>query len=387
MIVNATVDLLPKNDTYEFTDGWDFEIDGFKFSKKDAHTISVTYAFETELIKEDEIFGRVHETPDDLNEELLQKEYELEILLDVITISTGTGLRISPDTYTFSYRGGSSRSSSSSKIDLHDEDSIKERFHNLKEAPDNVQDAFRFYRLNRLEEDGGERSTQLWSVVERLYGKQPDQKFLEEAEFSALKDFINSSEVIHEDKKVKLIESLGYINPINTLDLLAERIRLKNTEGQVSAAEKKALLREWKKLRGYQGHGEYVLRSENLQDTLWDFEDTVELFLENHIRPKMYVVVAFKDGSLADEWKKTPSHWKVGAWNFTPVRQNNPLTEARILERAIDGSEAVFVIDYKKIFKVTPGKSEEVQLAQLDKEFLKEVEDIRKAMMVDESQS
>lgn len=380
MRINATVDILPKNSSYKFVNGWDFLVGDFTFSKKDDHTLTVSFSFESDLIKEDEVFGRVEESPHDLSEDLLKKEYELEILLDVITLSTATGLRISPVSYRFRYGSGSSSSSSSTAVSMYDFESVKDRFEFLREAPDNIQDALRFYRLNRLEEDGGERTTHLWSVVERLYGKQPDQKFLDDKEYEAIQNFINDSDSINSDKKAKLLESLKYINPVNTLDLLSERIKLKNSEGQVSDKEKKELLKEWKKLRGYQGHGEYVLRNENLQEILWDFEDTVELFLENHIRPKMYLVVAFEDGTLAESWKNSPSHHKVGKWNFTPIRRANISEEARMMEHLVYEKNPVYVIDYKRIIKVAQRKSTIVNIGDLDDTLKAEVEKIREDM-------
>lgn len=370
VLINAKVKAYTKNRTFTFQDGWDFEIADFKFTKISDHELEITFSFESKLEVDDELFGRVRESPHDLNEDLLKIENELDTLLDVLGLQLGAGIRIDLGSYEFNYPGGSNRSSFAAALSLSEHDAISERFERLKSANEPLIDALRFHRLSLLEEDSGEKTTQLWSVIERLYGKQPGGSFLDKDELSWLSERIDESEDISEDKKEKLIEGIKHINPINTLDLLADRIKLNTTDGPLSEDDKKDLLRGWKKLRGYQGHGEYLLRNENLQEELYDLADTVELILENNITPRMYMVVAFEDGVLSDGWKNTPSHEFENGWNFTPVRGSKIQEELRTLEHLVGEKGRVYIIDYKDIFKVELRASEKCADSEVEEPVL-----------------
>jgi hypothetical protein len=377
----AKVLILPRDKTYFFVDGWDFEVGNFMFSKLSDHELEVTFKYESDLTCEDETFGRVRESPHDLSEDLLKKEYELDILLDVITLQTGAGLRIDYGSYKFIYSGGSNSSSSKREISIYDQKSISDRFDKTLTADDITQDILRFYRLNRLELDKGERISQLWNIIERLYGKQPSEHFLNKEELSLIKEFVENSNDIDESKKSKLLEGISYINPINTLELMADRIKLKDEKGPISNSKKKKMLKEWKELRGKQNHGIYLVRCEGLIDILWDLEDMAELFLEEKIRPKMYLVIVFKNGSLSDGWKKTPSHYVIGDWNFTPMRGSNIAYEANVLKNVVMGDVPVYIFDYKSIYKILPHTSELISITDTDEVLEKEISNVQSKMI------
>jgi hypothetical protein len=376
-LVRAKVRLSPKFRSYEFGDGWDFEIGGFKFQKEEDGNLYASYEFEFEIEKDDPDFGRVLSGPHEGDTELLEKEYELETLLDVIAIETGEGLRIETDTYSYAWGNYTETSTSNNTLPFNgNTESIGERYGNVLKADESLQDALRFYRLNTLDDDLGERAMQLWTVIERLYGKQPDEKYLSKEEVATIIECIGKSD-IPEEKHEKIRTALHFINPVSTLDLLADRIKLKSREGPMSESDLKDLLGYWKSLRGSQGHGRYLLRSENLEYDIWDIEDTVELFLENKISPKLYHVYVFKDSSLSEDWKKSPSLEKVGDWNTVPSRGANMQSLARVIQPSIRDNEQVFVFDYSKVLCITrEGGYVAVQLDELD--------DALRAIVVDE---
>lgn len=365
-LVKAKVRLAPKHRTYEFGDGWDFEIHGFRFSKENDE-LYVSYEFEFEVEQDDPNFGKVLSGPHEDSEELLEKEYELETLLDVIALETGEGLRIETDTYSYTWGNHTEKVTGTNVLHFSgDTESIGTRYRNVLKTDDSLQDALRFYRLNKLDDDLGERAMQLWTVIERLYGKQPDEKYLSKQEVKTIMECIQKSG-IPENKHEKIRTALNFINPVNTLDLLADRIKLKTQDGPMSEEELKELLGYWKDLRGSQGHGRYLLRSEDLEFSIWDIEDTVELFLESKISPKLYHAYAFKDSSLDDRWKKSPSLIKLGDWNIVPSRGANMTSLARVLQPSIQGDEEVYVFDYAKILSIKRDDGyKEISIGDLD---------------------
>lgn len=364
--VKAKVKLSPKSRTYQFGDGWNFEINGFTFHTVEAVSLYVSYEFEYEIERDDPDFGKVLSGPHESDNELLEKEYELETLLDVIALEAGVGLRIETDTYSFIW-GNSSESMTTNGPISFDANlgSIAERFTNLLNAEESLQDALRFYRLNTLEDDLGERAMQLWTVIERLYGKQPNEKYLSRDEVNTIMSCIEGSSIADEKHK-KIRDALNYINPINTLDLLADRIKLKTQDGPMSASELKELLRYWKELRGSQGHGRYLLRSEDLEFNIWDIEDTVELFLESKVSPKLYHVYIFRDSSLGDDWKKHPSLLKIGEWNIVPSRGAGLMGLANVMRHSLRDDKAVYIFDYARIIRVNREGFMDKALEELD---------------------
>lgn len=351
-LVKAKVKLSPKSRSYEFGSDWSFEINGFNFHRDEDANLYVSYEFEFEIERDDPNFGKVLSGPHESDNELLEKEYELETLLDVIALEAGVGLRIETDTYSFAWQNSGESMTHNGPLNFGANlDSITERFSNLLNADESLQDAFRFYRLNTLEDDLGERAMQLWTVIERLYGKQPDEKYLSKEEINTIMGCIEGSDIAVEKHK-KIRDALNYINPINTLDLLADRIKLKTQDGPMSETDLKELLSYWKKLRGSQGHGRYLLRSEDLEFNIWDIEDTVELFLESKVSPKLYHVYIFKDSSLGDAWKKHPSLEKIGDWNVVPSRGADLTSLANVIKHSIRDDAEAYIFDYTRVIRV-----------------------------------
>jgi hypothetical protein len=120
----------------------------------------------------------------------------------------------------------------------------------------------------------------------------------------------------------------------------------------MSEDDLKELLGYWKKLRGSQGHGRYLLRSEDLEFSIWDIEDTVELFLESKVSPKLYHVYMFKDSSLGDGWNKHPSLVKVGDWNIVPSRGANMTSLANVIQHSMRDDAEVYVFDYARVISI-----------------------------------
>lgn len=380
-LVKAKVRLSPKFRTYAFGDDWNFVVNGFNFQKEEDANLYVSYEFEFEVERDDPDFGRVLSGPHEDDKELLEKEYELETLLDVIAIEAGVGLRIETDTYSFAWGSHTERTTSNNSLTLNaDPGSIAERFSNLLKADESLQDALRFYRLNTLEDDLGERAMQLWTVIERLYGKQPDEKYLSKDEVKTIMKCIRESGVA-EEKHEKIREAMNYINPVNTLDLLADRIKLKTQEGPMNENDLKELLGYWKNLRGSQGHGRYLLRSENLEFSIWDIEDTVELFLESKVSPKLYHVYIFRDSSLSDDWKKHPSLEKVGYWNIVPSRGAGLRSLANVIQHSVLDENEVYVFDYSKVIRIARGGYTEISIDELAPSVREIVEDEQSKMI------
>lgn len=353
MRVRAKVQLHPKERNYEFTDEWNMQIDVFHFEVNAEGELYVTFEFETELELDDPTFGRILDSPHYDNVDLIKMEYKLDTLLDVIALETGgTGLRVMEDEYAFSWAHMSaSRTKGSKKIHFPTSPkAAEERYINLRDDDENLRDAMRFYRLNTLDEDDGERAVQLWSVIEKLYGNQPKEKYLTKTQLLRLKAIMWLTG-IPKQKHPKIFDALHNINPVNTLDLMSDRIKLKDQDGPISKKDLMDLLREWKKLRGYQGHGNYLLRSENLRWTVWDIEDTVELFLESKVKPQMYHVIAFRDEALSADWRKSPSLKRVGDWNLIPQRGSGFGGLLHIIKQTAKMGD-VYIFDYDEIYKV-----------------------------------
>lgn len=381
MKVQASVKLIPDDYSQKIGE-FNLDVGGFVFNRVSDSELRVDFNFETDPIVEDSDFGRVFEVPHEDNQDLMRKEMELDKLLDLLSLSEDIHLRIDYDSYTFTYQNGRAGASAITGNEVRfngDSQLLGERFENLKNAGDDITDSLRFYRLGMLEFDGGEQAVQLWNIIEKLYGQQPHEKYLSEGELGELKGFLGDSS-IPSSKHEKILGALNAIHPVNVLDLYAGRIQLKNQDGTLmSVNDKKEMFGAWKKLRNYHGHGTYVLRHPDLSTELFHIADTVQLFLEDKVLPRMYHVVLFKAGSLAESWQTSPSTERHGDW-FSLYSRGSDMGLVRILEKTLLDDSSVFVIYPNRIFEVNKSGHTEVGMTVLHEEIKPIVIDIQSRM-------
>ena len=384
MKVHASVKLI--SDDYNQKIGeFDLEVGGFVFHRVSDSELRVDFAFETDPIVEEEGIGKVFEVPHQDNQDLMQKETELDSLLDLLSISEDIHLRIDHDSYSFTYENGSIGSSVVTGNELRfdgDGQLIGEMFDNLKASGDEIIDSLRFYRLSKLEFDGGEQAVQLWNIVERLYGEQPHDKYLSKGELAEAKTFLVESS-IPESKHEKIMAALNGIHPVSVRDLYAGKIQLRNNDGTIMSLEdKKKMFGVWKDLRNYHGHGTYILRNPELELELIIISDTVKLFLEGKVLPRLYHVVMFKTGSLAEAWQNSPSTVSYGEWHASYSRGSDKGL-VHILENTLHDGVRVYVVYPNRVIEVKKGAHVEIDLEKIPDEVRRIATDIRSDMYRD----
>lgn len=381
MKVKASVKLISADNSQKVGD-FNLDVGGFVFHQVSDTELRVDFYFETDPIVEEEGIGRVFEVPHEDNQDLMRKETELDGLLDLLSISEDIHLRIDYDSYSFTYQGGSAGSAVVSGNELRfdgDTQLLGERFENLKEASNDIVDSFRFYRLGMLEFDGGEQAVQLWNIIEKLYGQQPHDKYLSDDELDEFKVFLQGSS-IPSSKHEKIRGALNAIHPVNVRDLYASRIRLKNQDGTpMSVEDKKEMFGAWKKLRNYHGHGTYILRHPDLSTELVHIADTVQLFLEGKVFPRMYHVALFKEGSLAKTWQESPSTVRHGDW-FHHYSRGSDRGLVHILEKVLLDDNGAYIVYPNRIFEVNRSGHNEVDADTLPEEIRSMVVDVQSSM-------
>lgn len=369
MRVKASVRLLPA-DPYQKVGDFDLNVGDFSFYRVSDEELRVDFSFATNPVVDDRNLGKVFEIPHQDNQDLMQKETELDSLLDLLSLSEDIHLRIDHDSYSFTYPNGRAGASTITGNDIRfdgDGHLLAERFENLKGAGDDIIDSLRFHRLGMLEFDDGERAVQLWNIIEKLYGKQPHIKYLSKDELGELETFLAKSS-IPTSKHDKIIGAINAIHPVNTLDLYAGRIQLKNQDGTfMSDEDKKEMFGTWKKLRNYHGHGTYILRHPDLSTELFYIGDTVRLFLEDKVSPRMYHVVLFKSGSLNEDWQKSPSVVRHGDW-FSLYSRGSDKGLVHSLEKTLLEDNRGYVIYPNRIFEVSNRGYTEIEVELLPEE-------------------
>lgn len=381
MIVQASVKVVPVDCSQKIGE-FSLDVGGFVFRRVSDNELRVEFTFETDPIVEDDDFGRVFEVPHQDNKDLMQKEIELDSVLDLLSLSEDIHLRIDHDSYSFTYQNGRAGATIVTGNEIRfngDGQLLTERFEYLKNAGDDITDCLRFYRLGMLEFDDGERAVQLWNIIEKLYGRQPHGKYLSTDEMNELKALLGKSSV-PSSKHEKIIGALNAIHPVNMLDLYADRIELKNQDGTLMSAEdKKEMFGTWKKLRNYHGHGTYILRHPDLSTELFHIGDTVQLFLEGKVSPRMYHVVLFKSGSLAESWQESPSAVRHGDW-FSLYSRGSDRGLVHILEKTLLDDNSVYVVYPNRIFKVSRSGHTEISIEALPEEIRPIAIDIQSRM-------
>ena len=367
--VVASVRLISSNCNQKIGE-FSLDVGGFSFRRISDEELRVSFSFKTNPIVEDEHFGRVFEMPHQDNRDLMTKEAELDSLLDLLSLSEDIHLRVDHDTYGFTYRGGSIGPTLTSGDEVEfkgDAHLLGERFDSLKASGDGIIDSLRFYRLSKLEFDGGEEAVQLWNIFERLYGEQPGEKYLSREEMDEVKGFLQQSS-IPASKHEKVLAALNGIHPVSVKELYAGKIKLKNQDGTpMSLVDKKKMFGVWKELRNYHGHGTYILRNEALELELFNISDTVELFLESKVLPRLYHVVLFETGSLPDIWQKSPSTIARGDWNAMYSRGSDRGL-VQILKKTLHNDAVAYVVYPNCIVEVREDVHVEIDVNQLPDE-------------------
>lgn len=381
MIVQASVKVIPVDCSQKIGE-FSLDVGGFAFRRVSDNELRVEFTFETDPIVEDGDFGRVFEVPHQDNKDLMQKEIELDSLLDLLSLSEDIHLRIDHDSYSFTYQNGRAGATIVAGNEIRfngDGQLLSERFEYLKNAGDDITDCLRFYRLGMLEFDDGERAVQLWNIIEKLYGRQPHGKYLSADEMGELKALLVKSS-IPSSKHEKIIGALNAIHPVNMLDLYADRIELKNQDGTLMSAEdKKEMFGTWKKLRNYHGHGTYILRHPDLSTELFHIGDTVQLFLEDKVLPRMYHVVLFKSGSLAESWQESPSAVRHGDW-FSLYSRGSDRGLVHILEKTLLDDNSAYIVYPNRIFEVSRSGHTEISIETVPEEIKPTAIDIQSRM-------
>lgn len=307
VIVKHTSD--SHRDHFVFTDKWNFRIDKYIFSKISNTELEVSFSFEARLTRIDEDRHITHqELPSEYTKKFQVEEELLEALLDIISLSTRTGLQIKPESYQFS--SSTSRDEpnvNNLNIDPPDITSNEKRYQWLikyRSKRKGLISALRAYRLGLWSEQPGYRIPLLYSSLEQAYGKGYESKLLTKDERKKIVRCLDSIS-LDKAKIDKVLYKLSEI-PAKTLnETLVEKISLMNENGQIDANEKKKLFVLWAKARSIAAHGNILPpRGLGIQTLLHELQSTTEALLYGEVKPKLIHYFLFKESALKSQFVK-----------------------------------------------------------------------------------
>lgn len=296
IICKVTIRFIAEDDhIWHFDDSWNVVLGEFSLSNVGGEKLQVTFMFDADIIKTNKIGKSTLIIPhEDLNE--LQPYLEkLEIILDLLTLHSGTPLAIEDGSFVFTGGGyGSSTNPVTNISKLHDVSGLQKRFDNLINSSSGVDNAIRFFRLSQIDKDYNGKVVKLWATLEALYKgyeKSEDTicKKLDKKEKKQIRDAINNQTKLSDDEKKRLIDTMFMQKLSSKSTLLSRKLKLMNSNGDYKEEEIKDLVAWWSDARNAPSHGERIKRDdEERQNAVDDCEDTVETLLESSVTPSMH---------------------------------------------------------------------------------------------------
>jgi len=288
----------------KFSSDWNFSIGDFQFSFIDEDSVQVSFEFSAELVEKEPSGQMVHIIPSEENREFQEKKDELDVILDLLSLSTGHAIKIKTGSVTLSASGieSSNPVENTKVVLLPDIDGVNKRFVFLQtQKNEGLYNGLRAYRMALSYEDSGEKIVKLWSVIEQLYSKSGGRLFTDE-EYSTLKKLLEEWKELPKNKREILLKRVKDTPETSPMDSITKKVKLMNEEGHLSAEQVRALLNEWRSKRSSTAHGTRASNREEVDDVLWDIEGTVETLIGSQIYPKMIGYLIFQEADIKKEF-------------------------------------------------------------------------------------
>lgn len=363
----------------KFSPDWNFSIDGFQFSLINEWQVQVSFEYEAEL-SEKWADGQVaHRIPSEGDPEFEEKREDLEKVLDLVSLSTGHGIKIQTGSVTLSSRGiGSSNPVENTKVVVFpDVEGVTKRLEYIKRRNDQgLFNGLRAYRMSLFYEDSGEKITKLWGVIEQLYSKSGGKMFNDE-EMEKLKQLLDSWDVTPDFKREIVFKRAKDAPEISPMESLVAKIKLMDEEGDISPDEMRKILGEWRGARSSASHGSRGLNSEEVNDVLWDIEQTVETLIGSQVYPMMIWYFLFREADINKEFLERQgflvNKLKDGYCAYA-IRFDDFEHYKSFLPNELTSNDAsIYIVSHNEVYKLTKTNTQLVVLDELKdpiKEFI-----------------
>lgn len=376
-------------DHFFFTDEWNFQIDKFTFKKKNNNELDISFSFDAMLTRhDDKKHITLQETPSVYARKFQGEENRLETLLDLISLTTGHGLRIKPDSYLFSCPTSRDNPITNDlSIEKPDTGVAEKQYQNLVKDSSRKKGlivALRAYRRSLWNEEPSDRVPKLYSALEQAYGQGAGGNMLSRDEIKKISKFFDSIGIVKEKKGI-IMNQISRIPLKSPNEVLVEKIGLMNENGEVTNKEKRELFAFWRKVRSIPAHGSILpKRGASIQILLHDLESTVEALLYGEVRPKLIYYFLFKKDSLKAEFIKNKGKLvaTLGDYSYFAVRNDEIKIYLQHISREIvDSNEVVYIISAMGVISIkSDGNTEKVDpeplggdLGKLVKKILKKI--------------
>lgn len=355
----------------KFSSDWNFSIDGFQFSFINENQVQVSFEYEAELSEEWADGQIAHRIPSEGDPEFEEKREKLEKVLDLISLSSGHGIKIQTGSATVSSRGiGSSNPVENTRVVvLPDVEGITKRLEYVKRRNDKgLFNGLRSYRMSLSYEDSGEKIAKLWGVIEQLYSKTGGKMFSSE-ELDKLKQLLNDWDVSPDFKREIVLTRAKDAPEISPMESMVAKVKLMDEEGDFSPEEIRKILSEWRKARSSTAHGGRRSSSEEVDDVLWDIEQTVEALIGNQVYPKMIRYLLFQESDINKEFLERQgflvSKLKDGYCAYA-IRFGDFEHYKTFLPNELTSNEAsIYVVSHNEIHKLTKTNTQLVGMDDL----------------------
>ncbi len=275
---------------YNFDDSWNITIGDFQLLNKGNTRLQVKFSFQANLRSINEKGLSTLLLPDEHLPEIQPYLEKLEILLDLLSLQVGTPLAVEDGSFEFNAVGYSTKSNLVTNTNrLYDLTGLEKRYQNLLKN-ENLINATRFFRLSQIDREQNGKVIKLWATLEALYkGYKKENKTiwsnLDKTDRNKLQKVINSLH-IKKKEKLNLLNALKERKLLSPTELLSQKIKLMNSNGEYSEKDISQLVKWWSRSRHSPAHGERIKKSdENKQDAIDDMEDTLETLLKSALTP------------------------------------------------------------------------------------------------------
>jgi len=347
-------------DHYFFTDEWNFQIDKYIFKKRNDNELNVSFSFDAVLTRyDDKKHITVQEMPSENTRKFQSEENHLEIVLDLISLSIGCGLRIKPDSYLFSCPISKDNPITNDfPVEKPDTAITEKRYLRLvknSSRKKGIITALRAYRWSLWNEEPSDRIPKLYSVLEQAYGGGVGGNMVTKEEIKKISKYLESIGITEIRKEV-VMNQISRIPSKSPNEVLVEKIDLMNEDGEITEKEKRELFAFWRKGRSIPAHGSILpKRGESIQLLLHGLESTVEALLYSEVRPKLVYYFLFKNGSLKSEFIRNRGKLVgvLGDYSYFAVRNDEiKVYLEHISGEIINHNEVVYFVSANNVSSI-----------------------------------
>jgi len=181
-----------KNSDWYFSDEWNFKIGEYSFNRISEKELNVSFYFYANLIKIEKGVN-IGEIPSEHSDEFQEVEENLEIILDLLSLKFGIGLRIRKESYKFSsLTGGSEAGSNKLKLEIDDIEGIQKRFQSILQDKKNNKRliaGLRLFRFSLWYSEPTEKVPKLYTILEQVFGGGEGGNLLTDDELKKINKF------------------------------------------------------------------------------------------------------------------------------------------------------------------------------------------------------